>query len=325
MQRKYTSLSYTEESVADGNFDSSRKPITKIVIHTTVGTKEGAIARFGKVGSNVSAHYLVTWEGKLIAFLEEYNVAYHCGNYSVNQESIGIEHEDKGNYTAVRPDALYETSAKLVADICRFYSIPCDRQHILKHNEVVATGCPHNLDIERIVKRASELLGTVGTIQVGAKDFENLVNKSTKWDSIAKYLELTSDPLIASFEDAQRVVAGYKSRITDLQTQLGNCQAELKNREEQVSRLKDQLTDSEKLRQDAIDKLNKTVSEQQGVVGVYENKLKASIDRENALAAEKGELNKALATCKAQNPVEDLTVADVIVLLFNKLKQVKLK
>jgi N-acetylmuramoyl-L-alanine amidase CwlA len=76
----------------------------------------------------------------------------------MNQRSIGIEHVDNGNYTAPRTDALYETSAKLVADICKYYKIPCNRQFILKHNEVVATGCPHNLDIDRIIRQANAIL-----------------------------------------------------------------------------------------------------------------------------------------------------------------------
>jgi hypothetical protein len=125
-----------------------------------VGTWQGAAARFDNPAEKASAHYGIKLDGGLIHWLEEYNTAYHAGNYPMNQRSIGIEHEDGGDYNGVRPDALYTTSAKLVRDICQFYSIPIDRQHILKHNEVSdsPTGCPDALDIDRIVREASAVV-----------------------------------------------------------------------------------------------------------------------------------------------------------------------
>ena len=149
-----TAIPYTELTVADGNFDSSRATIDRIIIHTMVGTWQSAAARFGQYGTQVSAHYGVKLDGGLIHWLEEYYTGYHAGNYPMNQRSIGIEHEDGGNYNGVRPDILYQTSGKLVADICKFYSIPIDRSHILKHSEVIPTGCPDALDIDKIVSYA---------------------------------------------------------------------------------------------------------------------------------------------------------------------------
>jgi hypothetical protein len=154
--RIVTGLPYTEYTTASGNYDdeSHRKPIDRIIIHTVVGTKNGAIARFSTVGTQVSAHYIVDVDGKLYHGLEETLVGFHAGVYAMNQRSIGIEHADNGDFNGVRPDVLYKTSAALVADICKFYAIPIDRQHILKHSEVIATGCPDSLDIDRIVKEA---------------------------------------------------------------------------------------------------------------------------------------------------------------------------
>lgn len=162
--RKATTLPFTEMTVAGpydastnlGNYDTSRAPIDTIVIHTTVGSAEAAATRFADLKSNVSAHYLVKKDGSLIHFLEETYTAYHAGNYIMNKRSIGIEHEDGGDYNGIRPDALYQTSAKLVRDICQFYNIPIDRDHIKKHNEVsdAPTGCPDALDIDRIVREA---------------------------------------------------------------------------------------------------------------------------------------------------------------------------
>lgn len=144
-----------------GNYDTSRLPITEIVIHTMVGTAVGANARFNDPRSNVSAHYGVLLDGSVWHWVDETSTAYHCGNYSHNQQSIGIEHEDNGNYNGPRTDALYNSSAKLVADLCKYYNILCDRQHVRKHSEIKATDCPDSLDIDRIINQASQLLNPV--------------------------------------------------------------------------------------------------------------------------------------------------------------------
>lgn len=154
--RKYTSLPFTEYTTASGNFDANRKPITKIVLHSIVGTVNSAISRFATRNTGVSAHYIIGNDGKLYAGLEEYFVAYHSGSYGVNQESIGIEHE--WYQGLILTDKLYETSSKLVADICRAYGIPCDAQHVLRHNQIVATGCPNLVDTNKIIALAQKVL-----------------------------------------------------------------------------------------------------------------------------------------------------------------------
>lgn len=169
MSRKYTTLPWTEYYVAYGRFDTTRAPIDRIVLHTTVGTMQSMRNLFASnppAGKETSATYGISYEGNIDAYLEEYYTAYHCGNYGFNQRSIGIEHEDKGAYNSPRPDALYTTSAKLVADICKFYNIPCDSAHIFKHNGVPgsSTSCPNSLDTNRIIREAKAIIdGTTPT------------------------------------------------------------------------------------------------------------------------------------------------------------------
>lgn len=178
-----TSLPYTECTVAQGNFDTNREAIDMIILHTEVGFKSGTRAVFARSpivetvnaqgmkesiidpNKGRSAHYAVNMDGTLDHFLEEYLVAYHANNYPINQRSIGIEHEDFADPFIKRTDALYETSAKLVADICKFYNIPCDTDHIKKHKDVgkKPTACPDGLDTNRIIKRAKEILTGVVT------------------------------------------------------------------------------------------------------------------------------------------------------------------
>lgn len=189
--RVSTTLPFSERFVADGNWDASRKPITKVILHTVVGTLAGASARFAKVGQAASAHYGIGLDGSIVRWVEENNTAYHCGNYSVNQESIGIEHEDGGDYNGPRTPELYKTSSKLLAEICAFYSIPCDRTHVLGHKEVSInpTACPDSLELDRIVAGANGILTPpapepvfrvfdLASKQVGAyKVYANALNK----------------------------------------------------------------------------------------------------------------------------------------------------
>jgi hypothetical protein len=63
-----------------------------------------------------------------------------------------------GDFDGVRPDALYLTSAQLVADICRRYGMPCDDAHVAPHNRFAATRCPDALDRLRIIRMANEIL-----------------------------------------------------------------------------------------------------------------------------------------------------------------------
>jgi hypothetical protein len=110
------------------------------------GYFEGTIDLFQNSASQVSAHYLVSQEGEVVQMVREKNVAWHAGNWEYNQRSIGIEHEDKGNWNKPNwaTEELYQASAALVRYLCDKYGIPKDRNHIIGHNEVpgVTKPCP---------------------------------------------------------------------------------------------------------------------------------------------------------------------------------------
>jgi hypothetical protein len=143
-----------------------------------VGTWQSANSRFNIAAQCASAHYGIGYDGTIYQWVDEDKVAYHAGKYAVNQASIGIEHEDMGNYNSPRPDALYNSSSKLVADICKFYGITINRTNIIKHLEVpYSTACPDSLDIERIVKGASSIgAPTVPYIQIEQNVYTALLN-----------------------------------------------------------------------------------------------------------------------------------------------------
>lgn len=138
------------------NCDSNRTKIDTIVIHHNASLND-AVARstwYVSTGHGTSAHYQVTPD-KIWGCVGENYVAYHAGNYPVNQRSIGIEHlNNTGAPTWTIAEETYRNSAKLIRDICERYNIPIDRQHILKHSECSQTQCPAGIDIDRLVAMA---------------------------------------------------------------------------------------------------------------------------------------------------------------------------
>lgn len=125
------------------NCDGNRVKIDTILIHHNAGTSDEGARRTWYVssGHGTSAHYQVTPD-KIWGCVGENYVAYHAGNYPVNQRSIGIEHlNNTGAPTWTIAEETYRNSARLIRDICERYNIPIDRQHILKHGEVSSTAC----------------------------------------------------------------------------------------------------------------------------------------------------------------------------------------
>ena len=128
-----------------------------IVLHTTAGTIEDANARFQQPTQQASAHYGIGLSGRLVQWVREDDAAWHAGNWLMNLKSIGIEHEDGGDYNGPRSTQLYATSVALVRDICARYGIPITREWIRMHREVSdsLTTCPDALDVDRIVGEAA--------------------------------------------------------------------------------------------------------------------------------------------------------------------------
>ena len=128
-------------------------PINLIVIHWVgIGTLESAEARFKKPNEKSSAHYGIGQDGRIWQWVAEYDTAYHCGNWTKNLLSIGIEHE--ATTTQLPSEELYRRSAWLVGDIAKRYGIPLDRQHIIQHKDIKPTQCPGTVDIDRIIREA---------------------------------------------------------------------------------------------------------------------------------------------------------------------------
>ncbi len=165
--------------MADGRQGTT---IDRIVLHTTTTTIEGADSTFHGSTRQVSAHYGVAEDGRIWQWVQEKDTAFQAGDFPMNLRSIGIEHEDKGDFNGVRPDLLYTTAAALLADVCKRNVIPIDRTHILDHRQVSSTSCPDALDTDRIVREAAALEDQLSQVEV------DTINAHTD----AKFTELYS-------------------------------------------------------------------------------------------------------------------------------------
>ena len=121
------------------NYTVANRPTSSIrlvVIHVTESSAGSAITWFKNPKAQASANYVVGQDGAITEMVRDSDIAWHAGNWTINRESIGIEHGGytyrKGTFT----DTEYRASARLVASEMRHYILPIDRKHIIGHSEV---------------------------------------------------------------------------------------------------------------------------------------------------------------------------------------------
>lgn len=119
------------------NANRGAKQINYIIIHVTQGSWAGTLNWFQDPRAQVSAHYVIrSSDGKIGQSVREKNIAWHAGNWTYNEHSIGIEHEGYVSEKKWFTDAMYRSSARLSAYLCKKYNIPIDRKHIIGHYQV---------------------------------------------------------------------------------------------------------------------------------------------------------------------------------------------
>ena len=165
----------TPRWVGSPHFTAGRgtyRPVS-IVIHIAEGSAAAVDSWFRNPASKVSAHYLVTRTGALHQYVREEDTAWHAGrvvrptwagiiaNVNPNKYTIGIEHE--GGANDPWPSAMYERSARLLAEIHCRWSIPLDRAFVVGHREIFAEKtCPgFVVDLDHLIRIARAFLGAV--------------------------------------------------------------------------------------------------------------------------------------------------------------------
>lgn len=132
-QAAFPSVRWVPASSSNYTARSSRT-INLIVIHTIEGSEQSGINTFQNPRSNVSAHYVVSYAGRITQMVRDKDIAWHARSAG-NNTGIGIENEGfsgRNNWTTAQLNAL----ADLVRGLCERYGIPKDRAHIKGHSEI---------------------------------------------------------------------------------------------------------------------------------------------------------------------------------------------
>lgn len=104
------------------NYEPRTKEVSAVVIHYTEGSYAGCISWFQNCDAQVSAHYVIrSSDGQVTQMVREADKAWHAR--TANGYTIGIEHEAYGNIISFFTEAMYQSSADLVRNICSRYEV----------------------------------------------------------------------------------------------------------------------------------------------------------------------------------------------------------
>jgi N-acetylmuramoyl-L-alanine amidase len=125
------------EWVGTVNFNL-RKPNFIIIHHTAQDSLQKTLRTFTSQKTKVSAHYVISRDGKVVHMLNDYLRAWHAGNSSwgkhtdINSVSLGIELDNNGSepFSDTQINSLLALLTKLKKD----YGIPT--QNIIGHSDI---------------------------------------------------------------------------------------------------------------------------------------------------------------------------------------------
>jgi N-acetyl-anhydromuramyl-L-alanine amidase AmpD len=121
------------------NYTQASRPagaIRFVVIHVSEGSFFGTVAWLRDPKAHASANFVVGRDGAVQQLVRLKDIAWHAGNWAMNERSIGIENvgytDDPTGFTTQQ----YRAAARIAAVVARRSLIPIDRRHIIGHSEV---------------------------------------------------------------------------------------------------------------------------------------------------------------------------------------------
>jgi N-acetylmuramoyl-L-alanine amidase len=118
-----------------------RKPNFIIIHHTAQDSLQQTIKTFTVTRTQVSSHYVIADDGRVVQMLNDYLRAWHAGRGSwgkdtdINSSSIGIELDNNG--TEVFSEAQITSLMSLLSKLKKEYNIPT--QNIIGHSDIAPT------------------------------------------------------------------------------------------------------------------------------------------------------------------------------------------
>lgn len=264
----------------------SGKHPKRIILHWIVGTLSSADKTFQSPTRKASAHYGI--EGNTIhQYVSEDDTAWHASNLSINRESIGIEHSggDLVNGKRRKPSQqTHETSAKLVADICKRHNIPCTREFIEPHNKHSSTQCPGTLDIDLIIRMASDIINDMPQWLVQMYSERAIDITKPEGEVRGKVQEIFDKA--KKYDENEKRIRQLEKNLEEITGEAAQYEASLQTARESVSRLEKELDKTKKqivARDIDISNLEKQVSD-----------LQKTIDPETKIIVDREEYNRLI-------------------------------
>lgn len=187
------------------------KKINKIVVHYNAGnlTVEGCYSVWQT--REASAHYQVEESGRIGQLVWDADTAWHCGVFSENQQSIGIEHANYSN--GCISDKCLDAGAHLVAALCKYYGLgrPEWLKNVYPHNHFKATSCPGQIygsQKNAYIQRAQYWYDVMTGAAQEQKPAEEAKPVKTLPDALKNYTDVDPDAWYVDVLD-KAVQAGY--------------------------------------------------------------------------------------------------------------------
>ncbi len=139
----------TDYPVVDGvvpspNFDSRKgAPVDILLLHYTgMKDEDAAVAWLADPRSQVSSHYVVQQDGRIITMVDEEQRAWHAGKGSwkgvsdINARSVGIEICNPGHEHGYRPFPDMQIDAVIALSRAIIARHGIAREHVLAHSDI---------------------------------------------------------------------------------------------------------------------------------------------------------------------------------------------
>jgi len=172
------------------------------------------------------------------------------------------------------------------------------------------------------------------SVVLSKDDATRRTHGNEQWIKLLGYLGITTDPALTLFEDAQKVIGGFKSRTTDLETQLATAKIDLSTAITEVANQKDKLANIEadcqnqlKLKDAEIKALSGTSSAIDKVKGEYQATINDLGGKLREVQKANGEKNLEITdlTTRLENCQKGIIVENPLVTfiksIFEKLRR----
>lgn len=297
-------------------------------MHSTWGTHAGSIAWFKNPQAQASAHYLVSRTGEIVQMVKDTDMGWHAGVYDAgkcpdwaltnpNWYCIGIEIEDNRDANWQYPEAQRKAVNWLVSEyLMKKYGIPKDRVLLHKNlNPSRRTDPVGAFSFDWVFGSGSN----EQTITISTKVHDWLIGRASAIKDLALHIKNElggsgfDDPDNTPLEKFKQFIAGIRSRVTDLTNKLAGAEEEVKNRTEQVGRLKDDLLARDKTISEYLDKLTKAQKDLATAETKHQGELAQKQLQVNAIAKDLGETRIKLAQAEAgQGFVQVLKIGKIV-------------